>query len=113
MAAENQDPSGGVITLLKRKITVLPITTLGMDRMRLLGRVYKRMANGEVGFDEFMKVDRLFSMLVSKEDDLWLEDQILEGKLTTDEVIKAMLNVLIVKPKKAAPAKRATRARTR
>lgn len=113
MAAENRDPSGGIITLLKRKITVLPITTLGMDRMRLLARVYKRMANGEVGFDEFMKVDRLFSMLVSKEDDLWLEDQILEGKLTTDEVIKAMLDVLIVKPKKAAPAKRATRARTR
>jgi hypothetical protein len=113
MAVENQDPSGGVITLLKRKITVSHITSLGPDRMRLLARVYKRMSNGEIGIDEFLKIDRLFSMLVSKEDDMWLEEQILDGKLTTNDVIEAMLAVLIVKPKKAAPAKRASRARTR
>jgi hypothetical protein len=111
--AENKDPSGGVITLLKRKITVAPITTLGLDRMRLMARVYKRMSNGEVGVDEFLKIDRLFSMLVSKEDDMWLEDQILEGNLTSQEVIDAMLSVLLVKPAaaKKAPTKRASRAR--
>lgn len=111
--AEKKDPTGGVITLLDRKITVAPISSLGLDRMRLMARVYKRMANGEIGVDEFLKIDRLFSMLVSKEDDRWLEDQILDGNLTTDQVIQAMLSVLIIdnKAAKAAPRKRATRAR--
>lgn len=111
--AEKQDSPGGVITLLDRKITVAPLTSLGMDRMRLMARVYKRMANGEIGVDEFLKIDRLFSMLVSKEDDMWLEDMILDGKLTTDQVINEMLGVLLVDPDKAKPApkKRATRAR--
>lgn len=111
--AENKDPTGGDIVLLGRTITVKPITTLGLDRMRLMARIYKRMANGEIGVDEFLKIDRLFSMLVSKEDDRWLEDQILDGALTTDTVMTAMLSVLVVsdKPaKKAAPKKRATRA---
>lgn len=112
--AADKDPTGGVITLLKREITVKPITSLGMDRMRLMARVYKRMSQGEIGVDEFLKIDRLFSMLVSKEDDRWLEDQILEGNLSQEEVINAMLSVLGVKPaKKAAPAKKATRARPR
>ena len=112
--AEKKDPTGGVITLLDRKITVAPLTTLGLDRMRLMARVYKRMANGEVGVDEFLKIDRLFSMLVSKEDDMWLEDQILDGKLTTNQVIEAMLGVLLIDAEKvkAAPRKRASRARS-
>lgn len=111
--AEKKDPTGGVITLLDRQITVAPLTSLGLDRMRLLARVYKRMANGEIGVDEFLKVDRLFSMLVSKEDDMWLEDQILDGKLTTNEVIEAMLSVILIDPEKAKPTpkKRASRAR--
>lgn len=110
--AVDKDPTGGEITLLDRKIKVLPITTLGLDRMRLMARVYKRMANGQIGVDEFLKIDRLFSMLLSKEDDMWLEDQILEGKITQEEVIAAMLNVLIVRTdEKKTPQKRATRAR--
>jgi len=114
MAAKAKtDPSGGVITLLGRDITVAPITSLGLDRMRLMARVYKRMANGEIGVDEFLKIDRLFSMLISKEDDLWLEDKILEGELGQEEVIQAMLSVLIVEPENAAPKKRASRARQR
>jgi hypothetical protein len=111
--AETKDPSGGVITLLKRKIAVKPISSLGADRMRLMARVYKRMANGEIGVDEFLKIDRLFSMLISKEDDMWLEDQILEGTLTQEQVISEMLSVLIVKPAPAKAAKKATRARAR
>lgn len=111
--AEKKDSTGGVITLLDRKIVVSPITSLGIDRMRLMARIYKRMANGEIGVDEFLKIDRLFSMLVSKEDDMWLEDMILEGKLTSSEVIEAMLSVILIDPEKAktTPRKRASRAR--
>lgn len=115
MAAVDKDPTGGVITLLDRQITVLPFTTLGLDRMRLMARVNKRMMNGEIGVDEFLKIDRLFSMLVSKEDDLWLEDQILEGTLTSSQVIEAMLSVLLIEARqdKPAPKKRASRARAK
>lgn len=111
--AEKKDTTGGVITLLERQIIVAPLTSLGLDRMRLLARVYKRIANGEVGVDEFLKIDQLFSMLVSKEDDMWLEEMILDGKLATDEIIAAMLSVLLINPESAKPAprKRASRAR--
>lgn len=109
----DKDPTGGVITLNGREITVAPLSSLGLDRMRLMARVNKRMSNGEIGVDEFLKMDRLFSMLLSKEDDMWLEDQILEGNLTQEQVLTSMLSVLTVKDGKVVPVKRATRARKR
>lgn len=113
MTAATNDPSGGDIVLLGRTITVKPITSLGMDRMRLMARVYKRMSNGEIGVDEFLKLDRLFSMLISKEDDMWLEEQILEGTLGQEQVLNEMLKVLLVTEQKPGPKKRASRARPR
>lgn len=97
------------IELLGRSIHVDPFITLGIDRMRLIYRIIDRVNRGSINPDDLLKLDKMFSSLISEEDDRWLEDKIIEGELTSQEVYNAIVGtfaVVVEEPKKSVRARR-------
>lgn len=81
------------ITVLGRDIEVQPLLSLGMDKLRLFARIGLRLQQGKGGLDDILRLDTLIAQLISHEDNQWLEDQILDEKLTTDQILEHLTPV--------------------
>lgn len=115
MAEKTETPKTMVahdIELLGRTIHVAPFISLGMDRIRLMLRIVDRIQRGIFNPDDLLKMDKLFGLLISEEDDRWLENQVLDGKLTTEQIINALVGTFMEPTDKpVAKAVRAARGR--
>lgn len=76
-----------IVTIHGREITIQPLVTLGLDKLRLFARIGLRMQQGKGNFDDLLRMDRLLAQLMSDEDNNWLEDQVAEGTLTTEQIL--------------------------
>lgn len=101
------------VTILDRKIVVQPIVSLGLDRMRLMAQIGYRLSKGKASLDDMLRLDRIIELLLSEEDNSWLEDQVVEGKLRTEEVLNALMpafEAMRATDKTAEPVKPARKA---
>jgi hypothetical protein len=115
MAEKKETPKtmvGHDVELLGRTIHVAPLISLGMDRIQLMLRIVDRIKRGIFNPDDLLKMDRLFGLLLSEEDDRWLESKVLEGELTTAQIVAALTGTFMeVEPNKPVKAVRAARGR--
>lgn len=89
MAEEKVHPAllAQEITVLGRVMTVKPIVSLGPDKMRLLAQIGLRLSKGTGTFEDLLRLDRLISELFDPADNNWLEDQVADGVLTTEQIL--------------------------
>lgn len=81
------------ITVLDREIVVQPLLSLGLDKLRLFARIGLRLQQGKGTLDDILRLDTLIAKLLDPKDNQWLEDQILDEKLTTDQILEHLIPV--------------------
>ena len=91
---------------------VAPLSTLKEGQVLGFYKVLSRYINGGVSADTLSKLDQALSKLISKEDNDWLDYQVMEGTVEWGAVLLAFLPCLRRNDEpKAAVKKAAPRAR--
>lgn len=99
------------ITILGRTMTVKPVVSLGPDKMRLLAQIGLRLSKGIGTFEDLLRLDRLISELFDPADNNWLEDQVADGVLTTEQILAELKPVFDKLAEGSEPAKKKTTGR--
>lgn len=94
-------------TVLGREVKVAPMNTLKEGQVLGFYKVLQRYINGGVDAASLVKLDQALSKLIAKEDNDWLDWQVMEGTVEWSEVLIEMLPCLRGRDEGGAPVRKA------